>query len=314
MNYPKVTVGVPVYNSSNFIVPTLESINNQSYPNIEIIVLDDCSEDDSFRKIQDWKIKSKFPIRVLKNESNLGLSKCSSILLRNAGGKYFQKLDSDDLIYEKKIEEQVTLLESESKGNTGFIFSKVDLINEEGLLIKEKYFEKINFLRDVPEERSDLLKILLRKNIIPNPSVLILTEAIKSVGGYDENLFFEDWDIWIRLTLKYNFLFQKIETCAYRIRANSMENSSKTKLKRTETKIQMFQKYVHNDIPFQTLVLKTLCEMIIYSYFIGDKCVQKKMKWYLAHKFDLKILIYFFMVKIGIPHPSKFLHGLSKNT
>lgn len=306
MRYPLVSIGVPIYNTSAYVIHTLESINNQSYPNIEILIVDDCSTDDSYKIVMEWANNCRFPVEITRNENNLGLTKCCNILLKMAKGEFFQKLDSDDIIFPQKIELQVKLMEVNKLDNTAMVFSEAALIDRDGNLLPKSYFDSIEFKENVPDNREVLLQKMLRKNIIPNPSTLILTEKIKDVGGYDEGLYFEDWDLWLRILNKYNCLYQPIVMCSYRIHGNSMWSDRKNSIRKNDSIIRMFRKFADSNFPFQSIVWQSLYNYTNYSFVIGDPDSSNKLHWYIDRRFDFKFFVYYLMAKIGLKHHSNY--------
>ncbi len=306
MNRPLVSIGVPIYNSSKYICSTLDSINSQSYKNIEILLVDDCSTDDSFSKICEWSKKSRFPVKIFRNERNLGLTRSCNVVFKNAQGKYFQKLDSDDIIYPSKISEQVLLFENENHDNIAMVFSNTDLIDEFGKLISEEYFDRIGFRISLLDNGNEFFAPLLTRNFIPNPSPLLLTNAMKKVGGYDENLYFEDWDMWLKITSNFHCKYQDKKTCAYRIRKGSMELDPANFIRKNDSIVQIFKKYLEVELPYQSIVWQSLSNYTIYSFNLGDIDAVNKMRWYLKHKFNFKIFLYFLLAKYGSKHLSKY--------
>ncbi|WP_084589438.1 glycosyltransferase family 2 protein [Cobetia amphilecti] len=105
-----VSVIVPCYNRENIIIETLDSVYNQTYKNIELIVIDDGSVDDSLSVIKSWASKFEkndfFKVKILE-QVNSGAQVARNLGLENSNGMYIQYLDSDDILHNKKIELQV---------------------------------------------------------------------------------------------------------------------------------------------------------------------------------------------------------------
>lgn len=96
---PSVSIIIPVYNVSEYIDRCLKSVFKQSYKNLEIVIVNDCTPDDSMRKVKLFKDRnSKYPIRIVDHPKNLGLSASRNTGIKNAKGKYLYFLDSDDEI------------------------------------------------------------------------------------------------------------------------------------------------------------------------------------------------------------------------
>ena len=97
MKKPKVSVIVPVYNVSNYIEKCLDSLFNQTYDNLEIIIVDDCSTDNSYNIVKKL-IKNKNNVKLYKNETNKGLSYTRNFALSKSEGDYISYIDSDDYV------------------------------------------------------------------------------------------------------------------------------------------------------------------------------------------------------------------------
>src|SRR4051794_768989 len=87
-NIPLVTIGVLSYNYAQYIIAALDSIINQTYKNIELIIIDDCSADESPQLVKDWIERHVVTCTYLKNETNVGITKTSNTIVQLAKGKY----------------------------------------------------------------------------------------------------------------------------------------------------------------------------------------------------------------------------------
>ncbi|QWH63546.1 glycosyltransferase family 2 protein [Bacillus mycoides] len=187
----KVSIIIPAYNSESTIKSTIYSCLNQTYEDIEIIVIDDGSSDstgDIVRSIEDSRIKYNF-------YENQGRSIARNTGLKLASGKYIQFLDSDDTIDSKKIERAIHLLE----GN-----STIDAVQ-----CGTKYWKKNQLItkmqaKSLSGKKKD--KLLLRKNLFPIHSVIFKKEL---AAQYPEKLSYcEDWYFWVKTLLNANVFTQ----------------------------------------------------------------------------------------------------------
>lgn len=136
----KVSIISPCYNSSRFIKETIESVIAQTYQDWEMIIVDDCSKDNSVEIILGYTEKEK-RIKLIKSEKNVGAAEARNIALREAQGRFIAFLDSDDLWYPKKLELQLKYMLSK---DIAFSFSAYDQIDEKG--------NKLNRIISVPEK------------------------------------------------------------------------------------------------------------------------------------------------------------------
>ena len=105
---PKVSVLVPVYNASPFLRATIRSVLNQTFTDFELILINDCSKDDSEKVISEFKDKR---IRYYKNDCNLGISPTRNKLMDLAKGEYLAVLDNDDIMKPNRLYKQVAFLD-----------------------------------------------------------------------------------------------------------------------------------------------------------------------------------------------------------
>lgn len=159
-NNKTVSVITPVYNCENYIGETIESALSQTYQDIEILLVDDCSKDKSAEIIKDYVTKYPDKIVYHRQEKNMGAAVARNTALDISKGRYVAFLDSDDLWYPDKIEKQLGLIEE--KG-AAICYAAIEMIDEENNLIKGKRSikEKIDY------------KFLLKNTMIATSSVVI---------------------------------------------------------------------------------------------------------------------------------------------
>lgn len=129
-----VSVVIPMYNSSSYITPTIKSALNQTYKNIEVLVIDDRSIDNSVEVVNELA-KSDSRLRCIPQEKNQGAAVARNRGIKEANGQYIAFLDSDDLWAEDKIEKQVCLMKAK---NAAFVYCSYDWVDENDTLIKGK--------------------------------------------------------------------------------------------------------------------------------------------------------------------------------
>lgn len=158
LRVPKVSVIIPVYNAENYLANCLNSVINQSYKNIEIICVDDNSQDNSSNILAEYSLKDK-RIKIIKNNNNSGAAISRNTGLDNASGEYIYFIDADDYIDERYIECMVNKIEqkncdivfnlsiySEANGNSiEYKHPSMPEINKEG-----EYLDNITAIHDAP--------------------------------------------------------------------------------------------------------------------------------------------------------------------
>lgn len=226
----RVSIAIPFYNASEFITQTLDSVKNQDYPDIELLLYDDYSIDNSSTIVKEWldKNSNRF-IRYLfmQGTLNKGASFGADVLLKNSTGYFFQMLGGDDILLPTKISSQVLFL----LANTSFsmVYSNVFRINAFGNRLPENYFEyqKFDNVESGNAPSGYLYDKLIHENFIPASSFLAVKVAIIDSGGYDPCIRSEDWDLWLRFSKNYQIGYMNAMDVEYRIHDNSsMQNKA----------------------------------------------------------------------------------------
>lgn len=190
----KVSICIPLYNGSKFIKETLKSVLSQDYPEMEIIINDDCSTDgsvDIVKGFQDSRIK------VYENQKNYGLVGNWNKTVSYASGEFVKLMCQDDLLCAGAVSRQVELLKkypsaSLSVGNTYVIDAKGHVV------MKRKRFQKEALVHG---KKYAKLSLLGRNIYAEPPNILYRTKDFFKAGKYDTSLFYTpDWDFGIRLS------------------------------------------------------------------------------------------------------------------
>lgn len=140
-NKELVSIIVPVYNAEKFIDETINTVLNQSYQDFELILVNDCSKDDSIKLIKKYKDKR---IKLLNNESNSGAATSRNNGIKEAKGKYICFLDADDLWDDKKLEKQVKFMQEK---DCEFSFTGYEFADSNGIPNGKKVYipERIKY-------------------------------------------------------------------------------------------------------------------------------------------------------------------------
>ncbi len=195
-NLNLVSVIIPTYNRVNSLTDSLTSITNQTYKNIELIVVDDNSSDNTKEIIFSLEIPN---LKFLTHEKNLGAPAARNTGIKNCTGDFIAFMDDDDMWHPEKIERQLNYLIQNPKVDAVFCEFKYVLKN------KFYYPDKIMF-------DSNLLDLSLNRSLGSFSLPLIKKNCIDVTGLIDINLpSCQDWDYWIRLV--QNFNLKKISDC-----------------------------------------------------------------------------------------------------
>lgn len=181
----EISVIMPVYNGEKYLREAIDSILCQSFQNFEFIIVDDASTDRSLQIIQSYKDKR---IILLQNEQNRGNYPSRNRGLTIATGKYICVMDADDIAYPLRLEKQYKYMEDHPELlaiGTNFDFSISSIRREKPLAAY-----------------TDLMIALLEDNTFLHPSLMIRTDVLRKIGGYDEKyVYSSDYELMTRLTL-----------------------------------------------------------------------------------------------------------------
>ena len=230
----KVSVIIPMYNASNYIIECVNSVINQTYKNLEIILIDDKSKDDTLEKVSSIKDKR---IKIIKLKKNSGAAITRNKGIEAATGDYIAFLDSDDFWKEDKIEKQVEFI----KGKT-FIYSKYIY-----------YKENKTHIANVPLVYT--YNKLLKNSGIFTSTVMLNMDNLTKEDIYMPNIKRgQDYGCWYKVIKKVGIAYGIDEPLAYYRVGNASLSSNKFKaMKRT------WNLYKMEDLPFYKRLICFIC-------------------------------------------------------
>ncbi|MBC1258771.1 glycosyltransferase family 2 protein, partial [Trichormus variabilis] len=216
---PLVSVCIPTYNGEFFIDLALQSIDSQTYNNIELIISDDDSEDKIIEKINIFREKSKKKIYLFTHE-RLGLVNNWNFCISQTQGKYIKFLFQDDILEPNAIREMVTLAEQDEE--IGLVFSPRKLFSVYKDVTYNPKSLEYHEAKDIHKYWSNLKRIQLGKELLEDPNildapinkigepttVLIKKEAFEKVGLFNPELCqIVDLEMWLRIMSRYKIGF-----------------------------------------------------------------------------------------------------------
>jgi glycosyltransferase involved in cell wall biosynthesis len=210
---PLLSIIIPSYNSQEYISDCLNSVLEQTFKDLEVIVINDASTDESLKIIEDYKVNYPDIIKGISNPENYGVARTRHEGILVAKGEYMTTLDSDDYyIDEHKLEKEMELVltHKERTGNDIIAYSNIVYVQGDQSPIK------IGGTPQNLKEGDVFQDILSRTCMIPRDFTMI-KQLFFEVGGYDFSFpIYEDWDLKIRLAKRYNFYYTGINGTAYR--------------------------------------------------------------------------------------------------
>lgn len=194
-NEPLVSVVIPTYDRPELLSRAMQSVVNQTYEHIELIIVDDCSPE-SLRETVVESIPSDIQLSFLRHDHNQGHAAARNTGMEASEGEFIVFLDDDDEWLEEKIKKQVERFQETSE-RVGVVYTGIKQMNEDG---------SVNAVT-TPAHSGDVTRQLLFDDFIGTGSMyMIRSDAYESVGGFDERFpAWVDWDYSLRLSLEYEF-------------------------------------------------------------------------------------------------------------
>lgn len=219
--FPKVSVIVRTCGRPDVLRETLISLRNQTYPNVEIVVVEDG------QAISEKMIRQEFAdLNIMYKASGQKVGRCvvGNEALSMATGEYFNFLDDDDVFYADHIETLVTALQENPEYKAAYALAFETPITVES---KKPYKYTILEHRNTLDERFSRLELLYH-NLFPIQTVLFSRDFYEKQGGFNTELdVLEDWDLWIRYALEAPFLYVPKTTSQYRTPADGTIRESR---------------------------------------------------------------------------------------
>ena len=289
-----VSIIIPMYNSIKYIDNTIQSALNQTYPNIEIIVVDDGSTDTPETVLNKYKDR----IRLIRQE-NAGLSHARNIGIKNSEAEYLVFLDADDYITLDKIAMEVKVLEKNQE--IGWVYESSLTIDENKRIIRKLPDNAIKSTEQPPQGKR-FHKLLIR-NLMPVNAVMIRKTCL-DVGVFDESLTsYEDWDFWLRVAAKYEVKYINKTLAFVRSRPNSMQRDT---IRFHLNKIRVIKKicrlYPNLTRQYKQEIKKILASLHIYvgvEYYSKDKFEDASSEFINAIRvYPFQMRSYFYLILV----------------
>ncbi len=217
---PLVTVVGLCFNHRPYVFETLESIRQQSYQHLQVILLDDCSKDDSVSFIESWLKNNQLDWTFIRHKQNKGITRSLNETLELAQGKYYKVIACDDVLMPNFISTMVDRFELLSE-EYAMIYSDVQTVNENSEVFGSTPFSERGWDTDEKVPSGELFDQLAGWCFIPAVGTFMRTSALLQIR-FDENLLFEDWDMWLQLAKRHLIKGVIPAMSYYRIHSSSM--------------------------------------------------------------------------------------------
>ncbi len=269
---PTISVVITCYNYARYLAGCLDSVLNQTFQDFEVIVVNDGSTDNTDEVISSY---IKDPRIIYIKQKNAGQANAKNTGIQNSNGEFIAFLDADDLWDATKLEKQVPLF-----GNirVGVVYSKAKYIDGDGNLldfkIEGKYLQPRN---------GSVTEFLIFDNFIPFSSSVIRRECIEKLGMFNESIQMGiDWDLWLRISVYYLFLFIDEPLLLYRL--GHTGQMSKNLEVRRECSDEIMTKFLEQNPG--ALTNKTIRDAMVYTYlnrgyYYRSQNIVTSLKYYL---------------------------------
>lgn len=206
---PRVSAIIPTYNYARYVAAAVDSALSQSFEDLEIVVVDDGSTDETRETLRHLGTRIRYIPRAHR-----GLAATRNAGIGVSRGRYLAFLDSDDLWLPDKVSMQVARLDAEPA--VGLVYTEATLFNDESTTeIPHSYWSE--------HPSGKILPWLLRHNVVPSPTPMVRRELFEKVGPFDERLSAcEDWDMWIRIAQVSEFAYVDRVLARYRVHSANM--------------------------------------------------------------------------------------------
>jgi glycosyltransferase involved in cell wall biosynthesis len=221
MESPLVSIICLCYNHERFVDEALRSVFQQTYPNIQVIVVDDCSSDRSTSIIKKVISNQSHRVKFLSIKQNLGNCKAFNQGLALATGDFIIDFSTDDVMMPDRVEKQIRFFEQQNE-KVGVVFTDATYIDENSKPIRNHYdyLFKRKLIDHVPV--GDVFRDVLTTYFISSPTMMVRKQVMDILQGYDENLSYEDFDFWVRASRDFQFAFLDEKTTRVRKSKSSM--------------------------------------------------------------------------------------------
>lgn len=216
MSIPAVSVICLCHNQGRFVREAILSVLGQTWENTELLVVDDASTDDSVREIRE--MVTRYPaIRFIPLSRNVGNCKAFNHALKDARGEYVIDLAADDILLPDRITKGVEALAKAGEG-CGINFTDAVWISEDG----EHLYRHSDRFPHATIPQGNIYHELIARFFICSPTMMFRRSVLEFLGGYDEDLAYEDFDFWIRSSRHFDYCYTPEVLVKKRVVRNSM--------------------------------------------------------------------------------------------
>ena len=223
---PLVSLLIPAYNHQAYVQQTLDAIIHDDYPRKEIVIIDDGSVDDTDAVIRDWIRKHEAHITVkYRSRPNKGLTKTLNELLSLAEGEYLVAIASDDYLLPGGIRKRVDYLRAHPEKYA--VFADCIVVDAQSRTVSQSaLFDYRHADRSRLSSDAGIRREFLTNFAMPGPVLMVRRDFYTQFGGYDDEMYIEDYDLYLRFAAHDAIGFLDEKVSAYRIHDTNMSTVS----------------------------------------------------------------------------------------
>jgi len=288
MDYPSVSVIVGAYNHERFVRECLDSIVATSYPNLDLIIFNDCSSDNTSEVIRDWIVENAAcNVQFIDHPENVGLTRSLNEAIDLTHGDYCCLIAADDAMLPNGIADRVQYLQAHP--DMLAVFADAHMIDGYGRQIGESTIEwsgdkqRANLKSELKIEALIPFSIVFHR-CVAGPVFMCRRQVFELTGKYDESLFAEDLDMYLRLAAIGRLGFLDSHVAKYRLHDHNVSNTASRK--NLDSIASAARKHLHN---YGLLCRLRLRSYIYYSEYMLTDSPLERMDALLKHKVTLFI-------------------------
>lgn len=289
-NFPKVSVCIPTYNNANFLQQAVESVLGQSYQDFEIVIVDNCSTDQTSILVEDLQKDNDGRIRFYKNDQNIGLTGNFNKCLKYAEGENIKFLCSDDVLLPECLEKMVAVLDANQ--SVTLVCSGRLIVNEADEKLGFKQFPSVD---DIIRGRNVITRCLFGKNYIGEPTAVMFRKK-DLTGGFREDLpQLMDMEMWFQLLERGDLLCIGGPLCAVRLHSGQVTHTNKKSGKLIDDNVKLYDEYSRKPyLKITPLLVMKRKILMTYRVWVSREFISESKKRMILDQYASK-LIYILM-------------------
>ncbi|MGV3587153.1 MAG: glycosyltransferase family 2 protein [Adhaeribacter sp.] len=260
---PLVSIICLCYNHRLYLPEALASVQNQTYPNLEIIIVDDASTDGSAEWLTNY-CQQHPQIKYIQHTQNTGNTRAFNEAFKLSAGEFIIDFATDDVLFPNRVTEQVKAFQGLDQ-TYGVVYTDAKLIDEKSKLIGHFYQRDAqgNVISRTPS--GYVFTDILKYAFLCPPTLMFRRSLLEKTGGYDETLAYEDFDVWVRSAQEFQFYFLDKILTRRRVHAASLSHQLYTpgdkQLASTVIICRKAQKLIRTSAEKEALIIRVKSEL-----------------------------------------------------